>query len=65
MNGELIHSLIEARSLYEAAVKTLYANKGDAETDVLEFMKNYSTYEDIKNLYLPAVEEWMSVLLVE
>lgn len=65
MNGELIHAFVEARSIYEAAVQTLYANTEYADSDVVEFMRAYPTYEDIQEKYLPAVEDWMSVLLIE
>jgi hypothetical protein len=65
MNGELIHAFVEADSKYDAAVKTLYAGTEHADSDIMEFMEAYPTYEDIVKTYLPAVEDWMSVLLIE
>lgn len=61
MNGELKHTLVEAPSVYQAAVIVLQPEAGP---DADDFVNNYPTYELIQEEYLPAVEEWLSILPV-
>lgn len=61
MNGELKHFFVEAPSVYQAAVRVLQPNAGP---DADDFTNTYQTYEDIQNEYLPAVEDWLSILPV-
>lgn len=65
MNGELTLTVIEARSIYEAAIAVLYRDADNLQdSDVVEFMRNYPTYEDLQKHYLPAVEDWLEVVHV-
>lgn len=58
MDGELKHYLVEARSIYEAAVQVL---RPEAGPDAASFVDSYPTYESIQDNYLAEVEEWLSI----
>lgn len=62
MNGELIHKLVIGESVYDVAITVLTC--GVPPEEQLPLRNSYPTYESLQEEYLPAVEDWLSVIQI-